>query len=417
MTTQDIDAAERQLFDHVAEVTGERLHDLPDSWNLYSWDQLHTHRKAARRTMKALNEAAQDRLFTDDESRFFDDLGTHVEQASDEIDRRQASGRRGPSDMAEATPGTHVDKPGTGPSYRDLVSGSEIRGLKRGEALPVGDYVDPSDELRGVTPGDLIQGLVTGRYPSDAARHLAQSSRSESVAAEARTMSVGTNSLGGFSVPSILSAEWIDLARNSMATMRAGATTVPMTSNTLDIARNAGDSTSSWKTENAALASSDMTLERVQFTARTMGSIIKLSRELWEDAPNISDIVNTSLAQSMALELDRVALVGSGTPPQPQGIWGATNVQTYSANSTATYSMVSEAVELCRIANHEPNAMIGRPQTYGALDRLADTTNQPLMPPPSYAGLDHYSSMQVPLDRAKAPTMRRLLSLVPGRTC
>jgi HK97 family phage major capsid protein len=146
-----------------------------------------------------------------------------------------------------------------------------------------------------------------------------------------------------------------------------------------------------------------MTLEKVTLTARTLGSYVKLSQELWQDSVNIGSMVETSLAQSLALELDRVALVGTGVAPQPQGLYGATGVQVYAQNGTLSYGAVSQAVQLIQTANHTPNAMIAHPRDYGIVDRLQDTTNQPLQPPQSYSNLMHLPSAQVPLLQGGSP--------------
>jgi HK97 family phage major capsid protein len=98
-----------------------------------------------------------------------------------------------------------------------------------------------------------------------------------------------------------------------MQVMRAGATTVPMTAQTLKVARLTGEGSPSWKNENAAITNQDMTFDAVTFTARTLTRLIRLSRELFEDAdPSAGDVISRSFAAQIALELDRVALRGSG---------------------------------------------------------------------------------------------------------
>ena len=51
--------------------------------------------------------------------------------------------------------------------------------------------------------------------------------------AERRAMAEGTLSAGGYMVPTLLSSQMIDLARNSTRVLRAGATIVPMPNRTL----------------------------------------------------------------------------------------------------------------------------------------------------------------------------------------
>src|SRR5262249_8285533 len=54
---------------------------------------------------------------------------------------------------------------------------------------------------------------------------------------ELRAQAEGTDSAGGFTVPTPLAVQFIDRVRNNMAVNKAGATTVPMDSETLSIAR------------------------------------------------------------------------------------------------------------------------------------------------------------------------------------
>lgn len=48
--------------------------------------------------------------------------------------------------------------------------------------------------------------------------------------------------------------------------------------------------------------------------------------------------------------------------------------------------------------NGEANATIIAPRTAGAIDRLVDTTEQPMLPPASFANLTKLSTNQVPVN-------------------
>ncbi|MCA1572705.1 MAG: phage major capsid protein [Chloroflexi bacterium] len=260
-----------------------------------------------------------------------------------------------------------------------------IRPLKREDRLA--DRVRTGEPGAGVGFGPWLRAVVTGDWGG--------------IDAETRAMSIGTPGAGGYLVPEPLSARIIDKARNNAAVMRAGATTIPMESNSLAIARVAGDPTAAWKVENAAATASDLTFERVDFTARTLVSIAKMSVELAEDA-EVEDTTEDALSAALSLELDRAALRGSGTAPEPRGVRNQTGVtiQSQGVNGAAltNYDPLSTAVQTIRENNQEPNAYIAAPRTIGALDRLKDTTNQPLRPPPSVEDLRAYSSAQVPIN-------------------
>jgi hypothetical protein len=86
-----------------------------------------------------------------------------------------------------------------------------------------------------------------------------------------------------------------------------------------------------------------MTFDRVTFTARTLVRLITLSAELFEDA-------------------DRVALLGSGTPPEPRGVLNHCGVTltSHGANGAniTNYDWYLDAIGAVLAANFEPNAHI-----------------------------------------------------------
>jgi hypothetical protein len=137
---------------------------------------------------------------------------------------------------------------------------------------------------------------------------------------ERRALSEGTDSAGGFTVPDILMARWIDRLRTALVIVRAGAVTVPLTSDSVKIARLLADPTAAWRSENAAVAESDPTFEAVTFAPKSLDVFTKVSRELLEDSVNITEMLETAFVRSFAVEVDRVCLYGTGTPwvkPRP----------------------------------------------------------------------------------------------------
>ena len=250
-----------------------------------------------------------------------------------------------------------------------------------------GLFEPPADE-RPPSFDRYLRGIVTGNW--DGAEH-------------ERALSEGTLTAGGHLVPVPLSARVIDLARNQMQVMRAGATTVPMTAATLKLARLTSEGTPAWKSENAAITDADMVFDSVTFTARTLVRLVKLSVELFDDAdPSSEDVIARSFAGQVALELDRVALRGSGTPPEPRGVVNQTGVTltTHGANGAliTNYDFHLDAVGAVRAANFEPNAQIQAPRTATSLSKLKEaTTNAYMAPPAGLAGIPRLNSKQVPI--------------------
>jgi HK97 family phage major capsid protein len=218
---------------------------------------------------------------------------------------------------------------------------------------------------------------------------------------ERRVLSEGTDSAGGYTVPEILAGQFIDRVRNAMVTMKAGAQTVPMASDTVHIARLAQPGLTpplAWKLENDPITASDLVLERVTFTARTLPLLLKLSIELSEDSVNIDAIIERELSAAMALELDRVALLGSGVAPQPQGIKGAPGVNTGVLGTPANYDYLVDAAGTLWGKNFEPNAEILGTTLAILTAKFKTTVGESLARPPALSGVTPYRTNQVSTD-------------------
>lgn len=205
-------------------------------------------------------------------------------------------------------------------------------------------------------------------------------------AEEIRALSEGTATAGGHLVPSPLAASVIDLARNASQVFAAGAQTVPMTAQTLKVPRLTGEGAPAWRNENAAVTAGDLTFDAVTFTARSLDRLVIMSRELFEDSdPSAGDVISQAFAAQLALELDRVALRGSGSAPEPRGVLNTSGVTvtTHGANGAAitNYDWLLDAAGTVLGNNFVPNAHIVTPRTVTSLQKLKDTQNNYLTAP------------------------------------
>lgn len=281
-------------------------------------------------------------------------------------------------------PGARQVDAGDGPAPIGAMLGREQRmsdwGCERGRA---GD----AEELRGFSLGKLVRGMVTGHW-ADAE-------------VEQRALSGATNAAGGFLTPEPLANSVIDRIRNQARVIEAGAQTVPMESDQLSIPRLATGVTAGWRNENAAVAESDPVFERVTFQARTLAVLTRMSYELFTDMTAAgAEIIEREMIQSLAVELDRVALRGSGTAPEPLGIKNQAGVATITngANgATMTYGMLVNALATVQAAGFDPNASILNSRARKTLAGLIDTTNQPLRPPEFLDGHPLLVTNQVPI--------------------
>jgi HK97 family phage major capsid protein len=288
---------------------------------------------------------------------------------------------------------------------RAFVPATQTRTPEHSGALPPGPVLGTEQRMlpwlqaRGRYAYESDAGADTMRLGALVAAHVT-GNRSHLTDLERRALAEGTDSTGGFTVPEIVGSRFIDRVRAALVVMKAGAQTVPMTSDTLHLARvaqpgifHAGTpsvnaATGGWKLENDPITESELLLERITFSAHTLPLLLKMSVELFEDSTNIVEIVESEMAASTALELDRVALIGSGTPPEPRGIKNTPGVLTGTVPATpANYDWLIDEVAKLWAVNEDPNALIGNTTLAVAMAKFKGTDGQPLTRATALEGL------------------------------
>ena len=263
-----------------------------------------------------------------------------------------------------------------------------MAGDSKGKRVPV---LSKKAKLSSHVSDDTYEGSIED-YLIERARGFTSGKRTMDTSADSSMVPVG------------ISSQIIDEARALSRIFQANARVFPMNTKTETIARipDGGSASTHWKAENAPHTSSDIITEPLVFTAHTLISSVKSSVELAEDAGNLAQVVRNNLTNQLALELDRVALFGSGENNEPTGILNQNGIQTVDMGENGaeleSYAPFSEAYEQILNANGIPNAAIYSPRTWGTLDRLVDQQNQPLNPPSSYSNLLHLPTSQVPND-------------------
>ncbi len=226
--------------------------------------------------------------------------------------------------------------------------------------------------------------------------------------AEKRVQGGGSGSVGGYLVPTPLSARIIDLARNQARVLQAGAQIIPMESAELTVGRIDADPAAYWVPENVAGTFGDMTVGAYVLKAKKLMALARSSVELIEDGQNVAEILEAALSNALALELDRVCLYGAGAGGEPQGIKGTEGVEEVDmgkdGGSLTGYGKFSEALEKILSANGPADeiSIILNPRELGTLDRLVETgTGQPLAPPESWNRMTKYATNQIPKNLVK----------------
>lgn len=351
----------------------------------------------------------QRRALTTQERARMDEIETKADRLSREIEERELRARRDEPDPqtrgafprphpSDGNPGGKTNRYQNGPDFWAPLhmrgaDGREIRSYGHGERIAP-DF--RGQEVNGVpveevSLGEAIIGLATNDW-----------SHRE---AERRALGEGTPSAGGVAVSLPVAADIIDLARDVSALSLAGVRTLPMQSQTLKLPTVASDPTPSWKAENAAGSESEGSFDSVDLTARTLFAYTKLSKELAMDSPAAAGMVERQLAAAMAQEWDRAGLFGSGTPPEPTGLFnvsglGVDELGSGAGATLADYQPFSRAYQALLEANRTPGAVIMAPRTWGTIDRFVDQDGNPLRPPMSWEQIRRkVVASKVPVDQ------------------
>jgi len=357
------------------------------------------------KTIRGLADKNKDENYewTDADQRAWDAANTEIDEVNRNIESggtgSDAYGREDRVGNGGVDDDTFQPREHKGEVYRDTYTGRLVPVVRGSES-----FADAVASVRGrdwqEARRDRYEGLSLGRM----LRALATGTDSD---LERRALAEGTDSAGGYTVPDILSTTLIDRMRAKSRVMQAGASTVPLASDKQSFAKLLTDPTPGWRAENAAVAESDPTFGTVAFVPKTLAVLFRASQELLEDSVNIEQAINTSLAQSLANEVDRVALLGSGSGSEPTGMAsmsGGINELSMGTNGAAIsdFTDVLDAVKLMQDDNAgDVGALIMAPRTHRVFAGLADTTGQPLRRPFSIENIPFLETSQVPIDQTQ----------------
>lgn len=145
-----------------------------------------------------------------------------------------------------------------------------------------------------------------------------------------RAMSQGTDSAGGYLVPTQHIAELIEMLYDRAVVIALGATVLDnLTGSPVEIPKQTGGATAYWPGENAAITGSDLTLDQLSLTPKVVGCLVKLSNRLIQlSNPSAEGMVRRDIAKALALAIDLKALRGDGTNNTPTGIANTSGINT-----------------------------------------------------------------------------------------
>ena len=204
-----------------------------------------------------------------------------------------------------------IDDSSIGMSQKETRQFSIVRAVN---ALATGDWSKAGFEREmSDAQGQKLGKQATGFYlPSDVQRDL----------------TVGTATAGGHTVATdLLSGSFIDMLRNRMTVMDLGATMMTGLNGNVAVPRQTGGATAYWVAESGAVTESAAAFDQVSMTPKTVGAFSDISRKLLlQSSIDVEAFVRNELATTLALEIDRAAINGSGSSNQPTGILNVSGI-------------------------------------------------------------------------------------------
>lgn len=223
-------------------------------------------------------------------------------------------------------------------------------------------------------------------------------------------LNTGTDADGGYMVPTTLMSGVLAAMVPESSVLKAGAMMLPLDADSagaksFTIAAVDSLPTASWRAENGNVQESSPGFRAVTMTMRSLAFYFKVSREWLADAFGTDDVLNTVIAQAFAKELDRAALRGTGTAPEPRGILNTAGIIAVgngangaTLQSTKFANMFSAVRQLLEENAPMPSAAIMSPRSRVTLGELVDTTGQPLNTPQLLQPLQLGVTSQIPND-------------------
>jgi HK97 family phage major capsid protein len=354
----------------------------PESWPDDKAGMLALRNKArtAMNTLSNSIDKAKPETITDNIMLAMEHAGTIINFISAELDLQESADLH--FSKGRDQDNTLRDK--SGQRIGTMLANEDLRdSSKSARALGIHDGGD--DER--IRLGDFFRGVANMRAP-------------ESVR---NALSEGTNTAGGYTVPTVLLPGILNalVPASSLLTAGANVAVLETQAQSFNIAATATIPTAAWRSEMGSVAESDAAFRSITITPRSLAFQFKVSRELLQDSPGLDSALRVAIAQAFAKELDRAGLRGTGTAPEIRGLLNTTGVNTLASGTDgavlASYAKFINAARLIKQANAPaPTAAIMSPREDETVALFTDTTGQPLRRPDALADWQFPITSQIP---------------------
>jgi HK97 family phage major capsid protein len=180
--------------------------------------------------------------------------------------------------------------------------------------------------------------------------------------------------------PRPVTAAVVDLLAPVSVVAAAGFTVLEIETSEVKVPRFTALPVSGWVAELGAIPKADTGLEMLTVKPGKVGIRQDLSLELFEDlSPAALALAQTQLLRSVALKFDQGLLAGSGTEPEPRGIFNTPGIGAVSGPLTSL-AVFADAIATLLAGNARPGGVFMHPLDVGKLVKLVEASgsNKPL---------------------------------------
>ena len=277
----------------------------------------------ARKLLDTADNEKRD--LTKEERTEYDILSEQIEDLNRKIDLKNKESILNKRDIAPIYPSV----PGEDSNdelYAETRSGEKIRLYRSGERWSNSDN-------SALSLGRYIRGVWSGDWRG-----------AEREYEELRAIKSEPGMSGGIFVTGELASKVIEDVRNKAKVVKAGALSFSMGSAETTFVKISDYPDVSWTPEAEEISETDMSFTPLTLKAAKLASIVRVPLELVEDAPNFSNVVESALIDSMALEIDRCALYGHGVG-QPLGLLSYKDIGNTDISSPAANALMGHLVD------------------------------------------------------------------------
>ena len=201
----------------------------------------------------------------------------------------------------------------------------------------------------------------------------------------------------------LLEAQYIDLLREADPLAGLGIRNLTGLSGNVDLPGTSTGTAVSWVGDNSALSQTDMTFRKVSLTPHHCGAWAEYSRNMiLQSTPDIETLLRSDLAQTMAYEIARVVVNGSGTNNEPTGILATTGIHEETLPTSGTSPEMSYVPTLSNslfVDNVSNVSVLASSSFKQTVDELLTTEGLPIGDKAFFRDLPHKYTSIVPQAR------------------